>query len=142
MSAQSAQVSLPRSEPPTVQVSVGELFDKKSILEIKANKFANPQQLANVMRELAILSKPCDALSKECRDQRTLAALVDELQRINALLWDLENKVRQLSRDSDFGPDFVIAAQQIFHSNDERARTKRAINELMNSLLIEEKSHS
>ena len=142
MSSQSARLSLPRSEPPTVPVSVGELFDKKSILEIKAEKFADPQQLANVLKELAILSKPCAALSKDCRDQSTLAVLVGQLRRTNALLWDLENKVRQLSRDQDFGPDFVSAAQQIFSSNDERARTKRAINELMNSLLIEEKNHA
>jgi hypothetical protein len=135
-------MSPPKLESPTVPVSVGELFDKKSILEIKAKKFADPQQLANVLKELAILSKPCAALSKECRDEGTLAVLVGQLQRTNALLWDLENKVRQLSRDQNFGPDFVSAAQQIFSRNDERARTKRAINELMNSLLIEEKNHA
>ena len=142
MNAPSDRRPLVASQTPTIQVSVGELFDKKTILEIKARKFANPSQRSNVMTELAILSKPCNALSKQCRDPQALTSLVAELQGINLRLWDLENKVRQLSREGDLGQEFVAVAQQIFYNNDERARIKRAINQLMNSLLIEEKYHA
>lgn len=142
MSILPSQMSFGQSVLPTVQVSVGELFDKKTILEIKARKLTNPQQLRNVLKELETLSKSSDALSKECDDPNTLAELVAQLQQINARLWDLENKVRQHLRNSNVGVDFVNAAKQIFTGNDERARTKRAINELMHSFLIEEKFHA
>jgi hypothetical protein len=128
MNAPSTHTRFPEQQQPTIQVSVGELFDKKTILEIKVQKLANPSQRANVMAELAVLAEPCAALSNQSRDPHALAKLVADLLGINSLLWDLENKVRQLSREGRFGQEFVAASQQIFHNNDERARTKRAIN--------------
>ena len=142
MSAASARPSPSGVSLPSIPVSVGELFDKKTILGIKATKIEQPQQRANVVKELALLSEACTVVSDGCSDPGALRALVGELQQINAALWDLENRVRQLSRDGNVGTDFVVAAQQIFSNNDQRARTKRAINELMNSPLIEEKLHA
>ena len=115
-------------------VSVGELIDKITILEIKSERLADPAQLANVRRELALLT-PLAPQGAE------LDALRSRLKTINALLWDCEDTVRALQRLGDFGETFIETARAIYSNNDRRAAVKRLINELAGSEIIEEKSH-
>jgi hypothetical protein len=129
------------SEPVWVPVSVGELFDKKSILEIKQQRMRDPAQLANVARELALLDAIAGKLDTAGVAQ-ALAGLQQQLFAVNATLWDLENKVRALARAGDHGPGFVASAQSIYDNNDRRAAIKREINRLLGSALVEEKDHS
>ncbi len=129
------------SEPVWVPVAAGELFDKKSILEIKLERMRDPAQLANVRRELALLEEIAGRL-----DTAAVAAPLQQLQAdllaVNSTLWDLENRVRALARAADHGRDFVRAAQSIYDNNDRRAALKREINRLLGSALVEEKDHS
>jgi hypothetical protein len=129
------------SEPVWVPVAAGELFDKKSILQIKLERMRDPAQLANVRREFALLEDIAGRL-----DTAAVAAPLQQLQAdllgVNATLWDLENRVRALARAGDHGADFVRAAQSIYDNNDRRAAIKREINRLLGSVLVEEKDHS
>lgn len=128
-------------EPVCVPVSAGELFDKKSILEIKQDRMRDPAQLANVRRELALLGEIAGRLDT-APVAPALADLQAQLFAVNATLWDLENQVRALARAGDHGPAFVAAAQSIYDNNDRRAALKREINGLLGSALVEEKDHS
>jgi hypothetical protein len=129
------------SEPVWVPVSAGELFDKKSILEIKRERMRDAQQLANVARELALLEEIAGKLDTAAQSA-ALAALQAELLAVNSTLWDLENQVRALARAGDHGAAFVQSAQSIYDNNDRRAAIKRQINALLGSALVEEKDHS
>ncbi|MDB5861690.1 MAG: hypothetical protein JWQ76_5379 [Ramlibacter sp.] len=128
------------SEPVWVPVSLGELFDKNSILEIKRARMTDPQQLANVRRELALLEGIASQL-ETAAVQAQLDALLARLLAVNSELWDLENRVRALARAGDEGPAFVQAARAIHSGNDRRAGVKRSINLLLGSALVEEKDH-
>jgi hypothetical protein len=128
------------NEPVWVPVSVGELFDKKSILEIKRERMTDPQQLANVARELGLLEGIVAKL-ETAAVQGPLDALAAELLAVNSTLWDLENRVRALARAGDEGPAFAQAARSIYAGNDRRAAVKRGINQLLGSALVEEKDH-
>lgn len=129
------------TEPVRVPVSVGELFDKITILQIKRERMNNAQQLANVRRELALLEETAATLDAAAV-RAQLDALVAQLLAVNSTLWDLENRVRALARAADHGPDFVASAQSIYDNNDKRAAVKRRINELLGSAIVEEKDHS
>lgn len=129
------------SEPAWVPVSLGELFDKQSILRIKQQRMRDPAQLANVGRELALLDSIAAKLDTAAVAQQ-LAGLQAQLFAVNATLWDLENKVRALARAGDHGAEFLASAQAIYDNNDRRAAIKREINGLLGSVLVEEKDHS
>jgi hypothetical protein len=122
-----------------VPVSWGEVIDKITILEIKAERIADAAKLVNVRREL-------DALAA-VRDQSHpghagLAALAAELKDINLKLWEIEDDIRGCERARDFGPRFVALARSVYVTNDERAAVKRRINDLLGSALVEEKSYA
>lgn len=124
---------------PRVPVSWGEVLDKISILEIKAERISAPGARANVARELAALSQVAgEGLPRSAE----LDALRAELRDINLGLWDVEDALRELEARQDFGPRFVALARSVYTTNDARARVKRRINELTGSALIEEKSYS
>ncbi len=123
---------------PLVPVSWGEFYDKISILEIKATRIAEPEKLANVDRELTALLACASA-------QPTVPELADlrlHLRRVNEMLWDIEDRIREKEHEQAFDADFVELARSVYHRNDERAKIKRQINELLQSGLIEEKSYS
>jgi len=122
---------------PVVPVSVGELLDKVTILEIKAARIASEAQRANVRHELARLAPVAAAINGSERVQ----ALKDDLRRVNELLWDAEIQTRAGERNALFSYDFIAAARSIYTNNDERARIKREINALCGSDIIEEKQH-
>jgi tetratricopeptide (TPR) repeat protein len=119
--------------------AVGELIDKITILRIKAERIADPDKLANVRRELALLERLA-------QDEGLAGAPVDnlagQLAMVNARLWDVEDALRICEREQDFGPTFVAMARSVYAMNDERAALKRAINRLSGSALMEEKCYA
>lgn len=127
--------------PLLIPVSMGEVFDKRTILEIKSERISDPGKLAHVRTELALLGSIALAPLEEVGTAEELAALQTELLGINKTLWDLENKVRALDRAGDHGPDFVSAACAIYANNDRRAAVKLRINQVSGSAIVEEKEH-
>jgi tetratricopeptide (TPR) repeat protein len=119
--------------------SPGELIDKITILEIKEAHITNEAKLANVRHELALLRnlKAGYALGGS-----RLAELEAELKSVNALLWDVENALRAHEAREEFGESFVSLARQVYKTNDQRAAIKKAINVLLKSSIVEEKSFS
>jgi hypothetical protein len=122
-----------------VEIAPGELIDKITILEIKLERMTDAAKLANVRIEYDILM---EVLKREVQDSPELAALTGELKAINGRLWTIEDDIRDLERASDFGPKFVALARSVYRTNDERAATKRKVNALLNSVIIEEKSYA
>lgn len=120
-----------------VPVSIGELVDKLTILEIKSERFSDPQKLANVRRDRAGL----DAKLAPLLDP-ALTELKHTLRTINETLWEIEDEIRDCERRKDFGARFVELARSVYRTNDRRAATKREIDELTGSELVEEKSYA
>ncbi|MFJ6024098.1 DUF6165 family protein [Brevundimonas sp. NPDC092305] len=121
-----------------VPVAVGELFDKITILRIKADRLVDPAKVANVRRELEAL----EAVARDVPASEQLDGLVAELTAINAGLWDVEDGKRAHEREGRFDDAFITLARRVYKENDERAAIKRRINELTGSTLMEEKSHA
>jgi hypothetical protein len=124
---------------PLVPVSWGELLDKITILEIKAERIADPARRANVEAELRALLPARHRLGGEAAD---ITGLVSQLKRVNERLWDIEDAIRLAEKDQDFGPRFVRLARDVYHTNDQRAVLKRRINDRLGSDLVEEKSYA
>ncbi|MEP9355915.1 DUF6165 family protein [Xanthobacter sp. KR7-65] len=118
-------------------ISVGELFDKISILELKAACVCDPAARANVATELAAL--------RRLRDAHGLSALVgdlaDALAEVNRMLWDVEDAVRRHEAEGRFDEAFVTLARSVYRENDRRAALKRQISQIAKSLIVEEKVH-
>ncbi|ALG75516.1 hypothetical protein VY88_28315 [Azospirillum thiophilum] len=128
----------PSDMPILAPVSWGELLDKITILDIKAERIADADKLANVRREreaLVAVAAQADTARAE------VAALIDELRAVNTTLWEVEDEIRDCERAKDFGPRFVELARQVYHTNDRRAALKRELNALLGSELVEEKSY-
>ncbi|WP_106002882.1 DUF6165 family protein [Magnetospirillum gryphiswaldense] len=122
-----------------VPVSWGEVIDKITILEIKAERLSDAGKLANVTRELDEL---VSVREREFPNHADLAKLAAELKAINEKLWVVEDDLRDLERAKDFGPRFVELARAVYYTNDERAAVKRKVNDLLGSTLVEEKSYA
>jgi len=122
----------------SIPISPGELLDKISILEIKADRIVDPVKQANVRSELALLSSVQNTLPQSSE----LAVLAAELKAVNERLWDVEDAIRECDRRADFGREFVHLARSVYIENDRRAALKRRVNELLGSQLIEEKSYA
>src|ERR1700744_6412924 len=123
--------------PLLVEISPGELIDKLTILDIKLERMSDPAKLANVRREHAVLKGVCD---RNFEPTPRLLELTLQLKQINAALWDIEDDIRDLERDKNFGDQFIALARSVYQTNDRRAAAKREINEFLNSDLFEEKS--
>jgi hypothetical protein len=119
-----------------IPVSVGEVVDKITILDIKLDKMTDPTRLANVARERAALQA-----AWEDSGLAWPAPEADALARVNRSLWQTEDDLRRLEAAQDFGAEFVVLARAVYVTNDERARIKRRINEALGSDLVEEKSY-
>ena len=124
---------------PTVEVSWGELIDKITILEIKERRLASPQAVGNVRRELAALRLVVQAHTPQ---PAALDALKRQLATMNEALWEIEDRIRAKEAAKSFDPEFVELARSVYRNNDERARLKRQINELMQSGIVEEKQYT
>lgn len=123
---------------PHLPVAWGEVFDKLTILQIKADKLQNPTQRANVTRERHQIDQVVGDLT---RFPAGLPALVQALKDINTQLWDVEDAKRDCERRQCFDDRFVQLARQVYFDNDQRAAIKRQINALLGSALVEEKSY-
>lgn len=117
-----------------VPVSLGELVDKITILEIKSEKIFNLVALAHINDELDALRR----IHISQIDQK----IVDELKAVNLELWDVEDELRQCEREKDFSLAFVGMARSVYLLNDKRASIKKKINITHGSKLVEEKSYS
>ena len=116
-------------------ISLGELIDKITILQIKKANLES-QPLINVERELAQLTAILNKLSLNV-DQTTF----DKLRAVNQDLWDIEDAIRCLEKAKNFGPDFIQLARSVYKTNDLRSTIKKEINAKYNSAIVEEKSY-
>lgn len=123
----------------TIRISPGEVADRLTILEIKAERMTDAAKLANVRRERDELAEVA-AKALPARDD--VRQLTQALKDINGKLWDIEDDIRDCERASDFGEKFIALARAVYHTNDERARLKRAINDALGADIIEEKSYA
>ena len=122
-----------------VPVSSGELLDKITILEIKAERISCSEKLKNVTHELERLS---DAWQKNVRSTEELQSLRSQLRAVNETLWDIEDAIRECERSGNFGSGFVSLARAVYINNDERAAIKKQVNLILGSELVEEKSYA
>ena len=122
-----------------VEVSVGEVLDKITILEIKDQRITDPAKLANVRAELTTLN---DTLAGVLKPTAELEVLRKELFDINAALWVIEDEIRECEAAKDFGPRFIELARAVYFTNDKRATVKKQINLAVGSRLVEEKSYA
>ena len=120
------------------KLSVGELLDKITILELKSARFTDARKLANVRYELSELMGIAARLTSDA----AVRAAFDGLRRVNTRLWDVENEIRMCESRGDFGERFVQLARAVYRYNDERAALKRRLNELTGSEVVEEKSYA
>ena len=119
----------------SIPVSIGELYDKVSILEIKKQKLEG-KSLLNVEKELELLFGILQNL-----DVRIDNELFDQLRLVNNTLWDIEDQIREREHNNDFGREFTELARSVYKQNDFRASIKRTINQLAFSDIVEEKSY-
>lgn len=124
-----------------IEVSCGELCDKITILEIKSERIADPAKRANVARELDGLARVWASLDPGAAAD-AVAATRRALREVNEKLWVIEDDIRQLERERRFDADFIALARAVYQVNDERARLKRRVDELLGSRLVEEKSYA
>lgn len=123
---------------PQLPVAWGEVFDKLTILQIKAEKLQDASKLANVNKERLEIEKVVGDLT---RFPAGLPALIQALKDINTQLWDVEDGKRDCERRQCFDDSFVQLARKVYFGNDQRAVIKRQLNELLGSALVEEKSY-
>jgi len=126
------------TRPIRIEIAPGELIDKITILEIKAERIADAGQRANVLIELATLT---DARAAAISPDGEIDRLAAELKAVNEALWEIEDDIRECDRDGDFGPRFVELARAVYRTNDRRAELKRAVNLRLGARLVEEKSY-
>ena len=122
-----------------VPIAPGELIDKITILEIKAERITDARKLANVRSELAQLVRVRDAIlpRSDWLDEAT-----SKLKALNGELWEIEDRIREHERRGDFGLGFVELARAVYLCNDRRAAIKREINVRLDSAIVEEKSYA
>ena len=127
------------AESPKIPVSWGELIDKITILEIKAERLTSKTARANVVRELTQLAQ---ILGDAGARHKELAALKQALRGVNEALWRIENDIRAKEAIESFDAEFVQLARAVYRQNDERGRIKAAINAALNSGISEEKQYT
>ena len=117
-------------------ISIGELVDKITILEIKKNKLQN-SKLENVLKELSFLRKLMEKNQIEITDD-----LFTQLKEINLTLWNIEDQIRIKEKNKEFDNIFIELARSVYFTNDKRSEIKKRINRLSNSEITEEKSYA
>ncbi len=122
----------------SVPISPGELVDKITILEIKAERISDPAKNRNVMTELGLLNETWEQSDFPIRE---VTAQRDALKRVNEELWAIEDDIRDKELAKEFDDEFIRLARAVYVTNDRRAALKREINTVLGSLLVEEKSY-
>ena len=122
-----------------IEVSIGELLDKISILEIKLQKIKNPEKLRFIKDEYSILK---DQLDKKIKSSGELNELYKSLKEINSKLWVIENDKRLCENNSEFGEKFIKLSRDVHFLNDNRAKLKLEINNQTGSKIKEIKEYT
>ena len=122
-----------------VEVSIGELLDKISILEIKQGKIKDPEKLKFINNEHSILK---DQLEKNVKSDDKLDNLYQSLKEINSKLWVIEDDKRQCEKDKNFGEKFIQLSRDVHFLNDNRAKIKLEINNYTGSGIKEIKEYT
>lgn len=120
-----------------IEISVGELVDKVSILEIKLEKITNKEKLSNVKKEFNLLNEAMNSLGIDASDSN-----YRDLKNVNLALWDIEDKIRIKEKNKNFDEEFVQLARSVYFENDKRAEIKKRINLETGSDLVEEKEYT
>ena len=122
-----------------VEVSVGELLDKISILEIKKEKIKDTTKLNYINDEYSVLK---EQLKKNIKSDETLEKLFQSLKETNSKLWVIEDDKRMCEKNSDFGEKFIKLSRDVHFLNDDRAKIKLEINNLTGSKIKEIKEYT
>tara|TARA_Y100001960_G_scaffold249751_1_gene265824 strand:+ start:53 stop:442 length:390 start_codon:yes stop_codon:yes gene_type:complete len=122
-----------------VEVSVGELLDKISILEIKKEKISNAESLEFINKEYSVLK---EQLNKNVKSDEKLNKLFESLKKINTKLWGIEDQKRLYEKNSDFGENFIKVSRDIHFLNDDRSKIKLEINKYTGSKIREIKEYT
>ena len=122
-----------------VEVSIGELLDKISILEIKQGKIKDSEKLKFINKEHSILK---DQLEKNVKSDDKINKLYQSLKEINSKLWVIEDDKRQCEKDKDFGEKFIKLSRDVHFLNDDRAKIKLEINNHTGSTIKEIKEYT
>ena len=120
------------------EISAGELLNKITILEIKKEKIKDGQKLMDISKELSSLTKTSD---EKIPDKSEINNLVTNLKQINLKLWDIEENKRLAEKNQKFDEKFIKLSREVYKTNDERAKIKLKINEILGSNIKEVKSH-
>mgnify|MGYP001421518255 FL=1 len=122
-----------------IELSVGELLDKISILQIKVERINDSSKLENIKKELSVLLSLWEGSVYVNHD---LESEKNKLKLVNEELWDIEDKIREKEREQVFDKEFIELARSVYITNDKRADIKKIINSKTGSELVEEKSYS
>tara|TARA_B100000029_G_C17266806_1_gene848315 strand:+ start:189 stop:578 length:390 start_codon:yes stop_codon:yes gene_type:complete len=122
-----------------VEVSVGELLDKISILEIKKEKISDSGSLKFIQKEYLILKEQLD---QNIKSDNKIDELFNSLKDINLKLWNIEDKKRMCEKNSDFGDEFIKLSRDIHFLNDSRSKVKLEINKYTGSKIREIKQYT
>lgn len=120
-----------------IEVSVGEIVDKLSILQIKTEKITDTDKLKNVTKEYLYLHEITFSKLNISYDKQYVR-LLD----VNRELWDIEDRIRDKERDKEFDSEFIELARSVYFTNDKRAKIKKEINIEYDSTFVEEKSYN
>lgn len=120
-----------------IEVSNGEILDKLSILEIKSRKILDEDKLINVEIERRSLLPMYGLISTT----EEIRSKFDDLIKVNSMLWEIEDKIREKEYKKEFDNEFIELARSVYKTNDVRSSIKKEINILSNSNLVEEKSY-
>tara|TARA_B100000886_G_scaffold197241_1_gene135945 strand:- start:1108 stop:1491 length:384 start_codon:yes stop_codon:yes gene_type:complete len=122
-----------------VPISVGELFDKISILEIKTQKIKDTDKLTFINHELKLLK---NIAKKKKLNRKIILSIYEKLKRINKRLWIIEERKRNFESHKNFNKEFITLARNVYLLNDKRAKLKFKINVISGSEIKEIKSHN
>ncbi len=132
----------PTATNPVVEVSYGELFDKVTILEIKAVQLNDEAKRNNVLTELDLLNTAvAQVLQRNQPLESQLLTLKDELSDVNKKLWQVEDALREKESHKSFDAEFIALARSVYKLNGERIRVKSTISTLLHSHIVEEKCY-
>ena len=123
----------------SIEISIGEFFDRLTILQIKQDKIADLTKLENVKKELDYLNAK---LASANISEDKIAEELGGLRRVNEALWGIEDAIRIKEAQGTFDQEFIDLARSVYVNNDERSDLKRTINKKLGSSFVEEKSYA
>lgn len=121
-----------------IEISIGEAFDRLTILKIKSEKIKDDSKLTNVMKEYFYLQNLLNEELEVTEENEDFKRLLE----INETLWEVEDLLREFEEAKSFGEEFIQLARSVYVLNDKRARVKKEINLAYGSQFIEEKSYN